>query len=375
MRNKEIYMRRWISLIVVLVVGLPLLAQRTEYPSREDLYVNDLAGVLSSNEEEILRGVVVDAAKSFDISVLTIDTIAQFDSSEPSIETFSTTLFNQWGLGTQAENTGVLIVLAIRNRDVRIELGDGYGRGYDDDMALVIQEYMIPRFREGKYAQGLIDGVAQIHRELTGTLPTGVESAIQSLPTPRPSVVYAPGANITDGLPDGMLPVAVGGAGVAGVAGAVALAWRQYQRNRPRPCPNCKTQMVRLDESADDAYLEKGQIEEERLQSVDYDVWECPSCQTRETYDYSSLFSRYSACPSCNYRTLAKTSTVIHHATTMFSGLRRIELNCRNCSYHDTRQEVIPKLTSSSSSSGSRSSFSSSSSRGSSSGGGASGKW
>lgn len=374
-------MRYLMLCIVVLVASATVLAQtaspNSDYPFRTDPYVNDLGGVLSPLDEETLRDLVESIAPSFDMTVLTIDTIADFDSSKPSIETFSTNVFNRWGIGTQANNKGVLIVLAIKNRDVRIEIGDGYGRDYDNDLATIIQEYMLPRFREGKYARGLIDGTGEIHELLTGTVATGLSSAIQSLPTPRPSTTYYPANTRSNGLPQGVLPLAIGGTGVAGIAGAAALAWRHYQRNRPRPCPKCSTQMVRLDESADDAYLNKGQLEEERLSSVDYDVWECPSCQTRETFDYSTLFSKYSSCPSCNYRTLLKTSTVIDHATTTSTGLRQIDLNCQHCGYNDVQEEVIPRRTSSSSSSGSRSSFSSSSSSsgGSSSGGGASGSW
>ena len=225
-------MRYLMLCIVVLVASATVLAQtaspNSDYPFRTDPYVNDLGGVLSPLDEETLRDLVESIAPSFDMTVLTIDTIADFDSSKPSIETFSTNVFNRWGIGTQANNKGVLIVLAIKNRDVRIEIGDGYGRDYDNDLATIIQEYMLPRFREGKYARGLIDGTGEIHELLTGTVATGLSSAIQSLPTPRPSTTYYPANTRSNGLPQGMLPLAIGGTGVAGIAGAALL--EQYPK-------------------------------------------------------------------------------------------------------------------------------------------------
>jgi len=143
----------------------------SKYPARQDAYVNDLAKIFSASEYDTLRTLVKSIAPDFDLTVLTIDGIADYDSREPSIETFSTNLFNLWGVGSQAKNTGVLVVLAIQNRDIRIELGDAYKRDYDSEMKTVIQEYMIPRFKQGNYAQGLTNGVAQIYYQIKGTHP------------------------------------------------------------------------------------------------------------------------------------------------------------------------------------------------------------
>ena len=70
--------------------------------------------------------------------------------------------------------------------------------------------------------------------------------------------------------------------------------------------------MVRLDESADDARLDTGQRLEEKLESVDYDVWVCPTCQQSLVIPHRAWFSRYSTCKSCNRRTLeTQTRTLV----------------------------------------------------------------
>jgi uncharacterized protein len=351
-------------------------SQNSGYPARTDLYVNDLGNVLSSSEESSLRDLVRRIGADFDLTVLTIGGVVDYDSTEPTIETFSTNLFNRWGIGSEAKNTGMLVVLAIRNRDIRIELGDGYGREYDDDMKAVIEEYMIPRFKEGNYAKGLTDGVAQIYREIEGRLPRGVVEPSRPVATARPSTSNSYNYSRSEASDEGDLgPMALGLAGLAGVAGVgTAGAWgfRELLRRRPRKCASCNTMMVRLDEAADDAYLDEGQRMEEMLGSINYDIWECPSCQARDMYDYSAWFSGYSACTQCGYRTTSRTSTVLDHATEYSTGLRRVQTQCQHCNYHQEWNETIPRVTRSRSSGGGSHR---SGGGGSSSGGGASGSW
>ena len=47
-------------------------------------------------------------------------------------------------------------------------------------------------------------------------------------------------------------------------------------RNTPHKCGRCGSQMQKIDEVHDNEYLDGGQDLEERLGSVDYDVWRCP---------------------------------------------------------------------------------------------------
>ena len=54
---------------------------------------------------------------------------------------------------------------------------------------------------------------------------------------------------------------------------------------------------VRLDEASDDAALSAGQQVEERLGSVDYDVWACPTCDERLVLAYGRWWSSIKGCP------------------------------------------------------------------------------
>jgi uncharacterized protein len=161
-------------------------------------------------------------------------------------------------------------------------------------------------------------------------------------------------------------PVPVGGGiGLGGlVAGGAVL--RRYLRNRPRRCKACGTMMTRLEETADDQHLTTGEKVEERVGSVDYDVWSCRCGQTLKLR-YGTLFTSYGRCKQCQSKTLKVTTTTLVSATTSSEGRARVDERCAHCNYSNTYERSIPRVQERSSSS--------SSSRGSSSGRGSSGSW
>ena len=110
--------------------------------------------------------------------------------------------------------------------------------------------------------------------------------------------------------------------------------------------------MVRLDEEADDEHLDRGQRLEERLESVDYDVWLCPTCQYALTIPHRAWFSKYSECTSCKRRTLETDSHTVIPATTAHAGTQQVDERCRHCGWSRTYTRVIPRIVQSSSSSG-----------------------
>ncbi|MES2064843.1 MAG: TPM domain-containing protein [Bacteroidota bacterium] len=159
--------------------------------------------------------------------------------------------------------------------------------------------------------------------------------------------------------------------------------WNAYQarqkalRDAPVACSNCSKVMARLNEEQDDSYLSKGQVAEEVLGSVDYDVWTCKACNEKMILDYSNLQSKATECPECHFKTLMyKSTTIVKRATTSYEGNGYTLSVCTYCNFNQKVPYTIPKIStssSSSSSSGSSSSSSSSSSSGGSSGGGGAG--
>ena len=123
-----------------------------------------------------------------------------------------------------------------------------------------------------------------------------------------------------------------------------------------------------LSEEEDDLELGEGERFEEKIKSVNYDVWRCPApgCQERLVIPRRKWMSGYSDCPNCHRRALTSKTVTLVAATQSSTGLEETTTTCAFCKTSRTTRHVTPVLPPPSSSS------SGSSSGGSSSGGGGS---
>lgn len=350
---------RNLRLVVGLLVLLPFasLAPAQQYPDYTELFVNDFADLLPPEDEARIRGKLMELRekKGIEFTVVTIDSMRDFGHDGP-IEPFATGLFNYWGVGDASRNDGVMMLVAVNDRWMRIEVGAGYGTTKNVPMDNIIDTQITPRFKKSDFVGGIEAGVDAVIKDITGSWPgeyeaTALERTAGAL---RRFLDWVGGWIYTL-----LLPVAALG----------ARTFRRWQRNKPRICSRDGSKMTKLDETWDDNHLQQGQITEERLKSVDYDVWVCGQCEHVTVEAYKSWFSSYGACRSCGYRTVEGDTTILESATTSSTGLKRIDYTCHHCGDSWSATRTIPKKSSSSSSSGS--SFGG----GSSSGGGASGSW
>jgi uncharacterized protein len=227
-------------------------------------------------------------------------------------------------------------------------------------MKRIIDGKITPRFKDGEYYVGIRAGVDEVVFNLVGEYPGESDGS---------PLQKAKGwaTRMFDAVKLLLWPIG------AGLAGFGIWMWRKWVRYHPRRCPVDREHMILLAEHWDDKHLNEGERTEEKLKSVDYDVWYCEKCEHVTIEAYKSWFSRYSACRNCGYKTLEGTTTILHQATKSTTGSKRIDYSCRNCDEQYSVTKVIPMVTESSSSSsgGGSSSFGG----GSSSGGGASGSW
>ncbi len=90
--------------------------------------------------------------------VLTVPTFAPYGS----IEEFAVKEFEQAKIGQSGKDNGALVVLAVNERRVRIEVGYGLEEyitdGFSGD---VIRQSMLPAFRGGQYGAGLLAGTTR----------------------------------------------------------------------------------------------------------------------------------------------------------------------------------------------------------------------
>lgn len=158
---------------------------------------------------------------------------------------------------------------------------------------------------------------------------------------------------------------------------ALGWIWRtpilRHLRSKPRLCTKCGSVCVLLSESEDDAHLESGQQTEERIGSVDYDVWSCEPCDWVRIDPYR--VGHHSKCSACGYRTESTSSTVVQAATYTSTGQRRVTVSCAHCGRSSTSYHIIPMKERPKPSSSSSSGFSSGGGGFSSGGGGGGGSW
>jgi uncharacterized protein len=262
-------------------------------------------------------------------------------------------------IGKKNHDNGLLFLWSTGDRRVRVEVGYGLeGALPDGKVGAILDQYVIPRFKANQFDQGVLDGV--------DALIAGARN--------EPLSLVSPSTQAYDDVSPHW-PIWLPFAGLAPFALAFIVGFRKWRRLHPRTCPQCQTRMTRLDEEQDDAHLSKGELAEEHVGSVDYDVWQCPGCGHHLTLRYPKWLSQYGSCPQCHNRTLLSRTTTIEAATTSHEGSAQVTETCGFCTYTHSFTKTLPRISESSSSSSSSSGGGSSSSSfggGSSGGGGAS---
>ncbi len=134
---------------------------------------------------------------------------------------------------------------------------------------------------------------------------------------------------------------------------------RNSARNRPRPCKKCGTLTQKMSEKTEDEFLHSGQIAEEKIGVIDYDVWKCNACGSTEILSYPNPKTNYTRCPKCNYLTYHfGARRTIENATYTSQGRGEEERTCLHCGHHHIDTFFIAMLVAATSSSDSDSSSS-----------------
>ena len=129
--------------------------------------VVDLAHVLPADvAASLTRDLEVHETKtSNQVAVLILPSL----EGEP-LESFSHRVGTTWKLGQKGTDNGVLLLIALRERKVRIEVGYGLeGTLTDLRSAHIIRQEIVPRFRSGDLPGGIAAGVQAILGTIEGT--------------------------------------------------------------------------------------------------------------------------------------------------------------------------------------------------------------
>jgi uncharacterized protein len=159
------------SLLLLAIFSMLHVATCAEIPYLTGR-VNDNALILSENTRDLL-GEKLKAHEDRTGNQVVVLTIPSLQGE--SIEDYSYEVYNEWGLGQQDKDNGILLVIVPDERKMRIEVGYGLEGSLTDLQAgRIIREIMAPRFREGDYDGGITEGALAVMNVLEGQeLPEG----------------------------------------------------------------------------------------------------------------------------------------------------------------------------------------------------------
>ena len=160
-------MKKWLIWLIaafLLAAGGTALAEpKIPPPPTSSIYVQDYAGVLNSDTEASINslGARLTAATKAQVVVVTVKSL-----EGENIEQYALALLRGWGIGDKQLNNGVLLLVAVNDRQSRIEVGYGLEGALPDAKTGRIQdEYMIPHFQKGDYSAGIWQGYRVLVRE------------------------------------------------------------------------------------------------------------------------------------------------------------------------------------------------------------------
>src|SRR5262245_39450042 len=148
-------------LIVFLMALQCLLASALDVPPLRGR-VNDYAGVMQPNQVQSLEAQLAQLERDtgHQVAVLTIPTLDGED-----IEGFSIRVAENWKIGKKGFDNGAILVVVIKDRRLRLEVGYGLEGILPDAIAKrITSDYIVPRFRAQDYAGGIIAGIDAVQK-------------------------------------------------------------------------------------------------------------------------------------------------------------------------------------------------------------------
>ena len=160
----------WLSLVwLVLAGGAFSSAHALAVPPLTGR-VNDTAQILSAGTKQLLDQSLqaLERDESTQIVVLTIPSL-----EGDTLEQFALSVVEHWKIGQKGLDNGALLLIAVKDRKIRIETGYGLeGSLTDLTAARIIRNVIAPQFKKGNFDQGVLDGtaamIAAVKGEFTG---------------------------------------------------------------------------------------------------------------------------------------------------------------------------------------------------------------
>lgn len=295
--------------------------------------------------------------------------------------TFANDLFQQWKIGKADKDNGLLLLIVGDTKRYTVRTGRGLGGILPDGLCgSIMRKEAVPLYKKGDLDGGTLAAVkvfASIMEdpvaadEIRSKYANDARSDKEEM-DPFTFMLIA-GAAGGAGALIWVLSIIIGGrrrpeleryrslnnampvllflsfacVGMALPAYLICRMKMKSIRDHARACPNCGYAMRKLDEATDNDYLTPAQDMEERINSVDYDVWLCDNCGEKDVIPFVNRRSAYTVCSHCGARTCYPAGNrILRQPTERAEGQGVRIYSCRNCGKDTFRPYTIAKLAS-----------------------------
>ncbi|ATY33137.1 TPM domain-containing protein [Sphingomonas psychrotolerans] len=152
-------------LLALLLLAIPVTVQaQPNFPKREREPVVDAANLLTDVQKAEVTSLAEDINKATtrQFVVATIPDLQGYDIADYGYQ-----LGRAWGIGQKDANNGILLIVAPKERKVRIEVGYGLEPIMTDAMSsTIINETILPRFKAGDMAGGIVAGANAVAEQM-----------------------------------------------------------------------------------------------------------------------------------------------------------------------------------------------------------------
>lgn len=336
----------------------------------ENSYVSDVDGVLSSKAFVELNNICVTLEREVGVEVAVVIVPGIVGNDEYN---FAYELFNTWRIGKEGKNNGLLWLYVVDIRAMKFETGYGLeGLLPDAYLNSLLDEVVFPLMREDCVDEAFFLGL----KDIEGRLTTDAAREELLLNTESRRVIIGDLLTLYFTLAFLVLILLAvlfykrtqnlrGENNVVYyrisdlVFGVKVLAfvfplpilffyWRASKylrslREKPVTCDHCGGSMRLLSEAEEDQYLNFKQQAEERVKSIDYDVWKCNVCENYKVLPYEKMTTKYQICPQCGAKTYSLVrDRIITPATTLTMGSGEKVYECAGCHCRKVIPYVIP---------------------------------
>jgi uncharacterized protein len=155
------------ALLFIIIVALSLAGcddTEQELKPTESFFVNDFADVITPADEDIIysKGVKLQEQTGAQVVCLTVKSLGGKDIREFSLE-----IAREWGIGQKDKDNGVLLTLALSERQVGIEVGYGLEGGLTDiETGIILDTYALPHFKNDDFSTGLKNAYSALVNEV-----------------------------------------------------------------------------------------------------------------------------------------------------------------------------------------------------------------